>query len=147
MKKKSRSTKRTGSAKRPANYEVGYGRPPKSTRWKPGESGNRRGRPKGAKSVKAIVNEILNQRIRVRDGEGFRTISALEAMMMRFLERAMRGDPKAAAFLMDLYDEQPVLPTFSASAAFPTERPRIDATEFMANAYRTKLKRVGPEIY
>jgi Family of unknown function (DUF5681) len=36
-------------AKSPADYDVGYGKPPKTTQFQPGQSGNRRGRPKGAK--------------------------------------------------------------------------------------------------
>lgn len=31
-------------------YEVGYGKPPKSTRFKKGQSGNPGGRPRGASS-------------------------------------------------------------------------------------------------
>ena len=32
------------------DYEVGYGKPPKSRQWKPGQSGNPKGRPKGARN-------------------------------------------------------------------------------------------------
>src|SRR5690349_4712601 len=32
------------------DYEVGYGRPPKSGQFQPGESGNRRGRPRRKKT-------------------------------------------------------------------------------------------------
>jgi hypothetical protein len=139
--KKTPKRKRAGRAARSGTYEVGYGRPPKKTRWKPGHSGNRRGRPKGAKGIKAIVNELFNRRITVRDGQGVRTISALEGMMLRFLERAMNGDPKAAAFLIELYDEQPVMQ--AAAAPVPTASARRNVEEFLATKYRQMLRTVG----
>ena len=34
----------------PKQYEVGYGKPPKSTQFKPGRSGNPKGRTKGSRN-------------------------------------------------------------------------------------------------
>jgi hypothetical protein len=57
---------------------VGYGRPPKATRFRKGESGNPRGRPKGSKNkhpalneerMKAILLQEAYRTITVRDGE------------------------------------------------------------------------------
>ena len=52
-------TKRSGDTskgqKAGGDYAVGYGRPPKATQFKPGRSGNPRGRPKGAKSEDTMI--------------------------------------------------------------------------------------------
>lgn len=50
--------------------EGGYKQPPKSTRFKPGQSGNKRGRPKGSRNLKTDLNKLMTKRIAVReDGE------------------------------------------------------------------------------
>ncbi len=42
-------------------YDVGYRKPPKHTRFKPGQSGNPRGRPKGTKNLKTDLIEELGE--------------------------------------------------------------------------------------
>ncbi|MGY3477315.1 DUF5681 domain-containing protein [Bradyrhizobium ottawaense] len=42
---------------------VGYGRPPREHQFKPGQSGNKNGRPKGSKNEATIINEILDRKI------------------------------------------------------------------------------------
>src|SRR6185437_10919636 len=47
------------------DYVVGYGRPPRATQFAAGKSGNPRGRPKGSRTVGAILQDILSQKIAV----------------------------------------------------------------------------------
>jgi hypothetical protein len=84
-------------------YEVGYGRPPKAHQFKPGRSGNPKGRPKGSKNEATILNAILNRKIEIRESGRSRKITVLEAMLLKFTEEALRGNPRAATFLLDRY--------------------------------------------
>ncbi|ODS02600.1 hypothetical protein AUC71_01465 [Methyloceanibacter marginalis] len=86
-----------------ADYDVGYGKPPKRHQFKPGHSGNPEGRPKGAKNEATILREIMHQRMEVREGGQARKISRLEALLLRCLEAALKGDLKAMAFLLNRY--------------------------------------------
>jgi hypothetical protein len=83
--------------------EVGYGRPPREHQFKPGHSGNPRGRPKGSKNETTILHDLLNRKIEVRQGGRSRKISVLEAILMRFTEDALKGNTKSAAFLFNRY--------------------------------------------
>lgn len=91
------------STKNRGVYDVGYGKPPKKHQFKPGHSGNPKGRPKGAKNEATILREIMHQRMEVREGGRARKISRLEALLLRCLEAALKGDLKAMAFLLNRY--------------------------------------------
>jgi len=84
-------------------YDVGYARPPRAHRFKPGRSGNPKGRPKGAKNEETILNNLLNRRIEIRQAGRTRKITVLEAMLLKFAEEALKGDAKAATFLLNRY--------------------------------------------
>lgn len=88
---------------RRSGYKVGYGRPPMHTRFKPGQSGNPKGRPKGTKNEDTILREIMNRPIEIRDGGRPRKISVLAAILLKFAENALKGDPKSATFLLNRY--------------------------------------------
>ena len=83
------------------NYPVGYGRPPRETQFKPGQSGNKHGRPKGSKNEATIINELLNRKIPIRQNGSLRKITLLEAILFKFAEDALKGNPKSAAFLLN----------------------------------------------
>ncbi|WP_165354788.1 DUF5681 domain-containing protein [Tropicimonas sp. IMCC6043] len=81
------------------DYEVGYGRPPKHTQFKKGQSGNPKGRPKGAKGFNASLQRELETKITVREGNREVKISKAEAAARRFVATALKGDMKALALL------------------------------------------------
>ncbi len=80
----------------------GYGRPPRRTRFQPGQSGNPRGRPKGARSTGTIVTGVLNRKVSLTSAGQRRQVPLKEAIIMRMAEAALKGDLKAAAALFAL---------------------------------------------
>ena len=72
-----------------ANYESIRG---KGNRWKKGESGNPKGRPK-LPSMKTIMESVLGD---IKDGK-----SAAEAIMMAMRNKAIKGDVRAAEFIIN----------------------------------------------
>jgi hypothetical protein len=87
-----------------ASYSVGYGKPPREHQFQPGQSGNRKGRPKGAKNTSTLLREILDRKVEMRIRGKSRKVSVREAILIRFAESALKGDIKPAAFLLQRYD-------------------------------------------
>lgn len=83
-------------------YAVGYCHPPIDTQFAPGVSGNPRGRPRGAKNLKTDVLEEITEKVTVREGEKFRSISKQRAIVKAVVLRALRGDAKAVTTLIGL---------------------------------------------
>ena len=86
-----------------AEYEVGYRKPPRHAQFKPGHSGNPKGRPKNAKGLNTIVRETLGSKVAVRTATGTKHISKIEAVLQKTLEKAMKGDARAQLELMKLW--------------------------------------------
>ena len=79
------------------DYEIGYGKPPKRTQFRKGQSGNPKGRPKGAKSLKTELEEELREWIVVREGGKSKKITKRRAMIKSQTAKACQGDSKAFA--------------------------------------------------
>ncbi len=83
-----------------SDYEIGYGRPPKSTRFKPGQSGNPKGRKKGSMNLDMILMKALDAKITVETPAGTKRITKKEAIAMRLVNKAAMGDPKSIQTLL-----------------------------------------------
>ncbi|KQU51539.1 hypothetical protein ASG72_08285 [Bosea sp. Leaf344] len=90
-------------ASAPKDYEVGRGRPPIANRFKPGQSGNPKGRPKGAKNLSTLTLEKLQAKVPVREGGRERRMSKGEIGVTKLVNRfAETGDPKLYLALVKL---------------------------------------------
>jgi hypothetical protein len=84
------------------DYEVGYGKPPRHTRFKKGHSGNPKGRPRGSRNLKSELEDEFRERIVVREGGKARKVSKRRAMIKAQMAKAVQGDTKAATLLTSL---------------------------------------------
>jgi hypothetical protein len=75
---------------------VGYGRPPLASRFKPGTSGNAKGRPKGSKNLKTLLKEAMTASIQIQEGRHTRRVSKLEGVVLRQLQSALKGNDRSA---------------------------------------------------
>ncbi len=84
------------------NYETGYRKPPKHTRFTKGQSGNPKGRPKGTQNLRTDLSEELSELIRVREGDHEITVSKQRALLKTLTARALQGNTRAAQLVLDL---------------------------------------------
>jgi Family of unknown function (DUF5681) len=82
-------------------YEVGYGKPPKQTRFRKGQSGNPNGRPRGAKNIATLFTKALKERVIVTENGRRRSISKQEALVKHLVNKALSGDRRLLQLLLD----------------------------------------------
>ncbi|MGE3779180.1 MAG: DUF5681 domain-containing protein [Pirellulaceae bacterium] len=111
---------------RGSGYSVGYRKPPRHTQFKAGQSGNPRGRPPGSKNLATLLADELASKVRVRQDGKSRTVTKLQAIVMRVTEGALKGEPRAVREIVSLISR--LLPHQEVSAAPPsTPLPADDA--------------------
>jgi hypothetical protein len=83
-----------------SNSTVGYGKPPAEHRFKPGKSGNPRGRPRSLPELSELTAKELRRRGYVMvDGKRL-SVSRLELVIKQLIANAAKGNPKPLGFLM-----------------------------------------------
>ena len=108
--------------------EVGYGKTPKATRFKKGQSGNPKGRPKGSRNFKTDVKATLEAPVQLKEKGRVKTVSTQRAALLRLREKALSGNARALDRLIELAraynDEDPAEAT--AAALAPSDQAILD---------------------
>lgn len=103
------------------SYDVGYSKPPKHSRFKPGQSGNSKGRPKGTRNLSSDLKDELGERIRIREGDQEKSISKQRALVKALVAKALKGDTRAATVLITMVDRY-ITPEIAATDTRPLSR-------------------------
>jgi hypothetical protein len=80
-------------------YRVGYGRPPAATRFKPGVSGNPKGRRKKTQSFSEVTAQVLNEQIELRTGDRVLRMSNRHALVRSAVRQALTGKTRLLSVL------------------------------------------------
>jgi Family of unknown function (DUF5681) len=99
--RKPKSPTQTCSRAASDDNEVGYGKPPRANQFKPGKSGNPKGRPAGARSEATILQDLVQRKIGLSERGKTRRITLLEGILRRIAEDSLKGNTKSAAFLLN----------------------------------------------
>jgi hypothetical protein len=101
-------------------YEVGYGRPPNHSQFKPGRSGNAKGRPPKSKNVDTLIKSELDATVTIKEGGRELRITKREAIVKQFVNSALKGDPRKLLLMLKYLEKQqepdPYVPTASDDA-------------------------------
>src|SRR5882672_1928432 len=87
------------------DYEVGYGKPPRDTRFKPGRSGNPRGRPNESKNLSTLLSEALNEPVIVIENGRRRKVAKRQAIITQLVNRSAKADLKATQIVLAMLQD------------------------------------------
>jgi hypothetical protein len=73
-------------------YEIGFGKPPKHSRFRAGVSGNPKGRPRGTRNLTTVLQRTLQEKVVINKNGVRRTVTKLEAAVEQLVDKAAAGD-------------------------------------------------------
>jgi hypothetical protein len=124
-------------AKKPVNdsasNQVGYCQPPKQHQFKPGQSGNPNGRPKGVPTLQEVMTKEATKLIKVKQGDKIIHVPKAEALARRIFGMALEGDLAAARIVFQLTATSEISADASSTGIF--ELPSNEVIERMLKRF------------
>ena len=90
---------------KPQKSKVGYRNPPKHGQFKKGQSGNAKGRPRGAKGIKTLLAKELGSRITIGADGQQRRVKRSEALVKGLVNDALRGKDRPRDTVLRIADQ------------------------------------------
>ncbi len=92
------------------DYEVGYKKPPKEHQFKPGISGNPKGRPKLVQDFKTDFQDELEETITLKEGGNIKTMTKQRALIKRLITNALNGNAASIKLVTSIMSSLPIKP-------------------------------------
>jgi hypothetical protein len=86
----------------PEDEVVGYGKPPKDHQFKPGKSGNPKGRPKGPGNFLKLIAKHAAKKVTVIEGGTEKKMAKMDVVIAAMFNKASKGDVAAARLIANL---------------------------------------------
>jgi hypothetical protein len=115
-------------------YDVGYRKPPKATRFKKGQSGNPKGRPKGSPNIVTAVRRAIHAKVPIIEEGRRKLMSKLDAAATQLANKAAKGDQRAIDRLLAF---APLLDDVAGAQAGP---PLEEADEQVADLIVKRIR-------
>jgi hypothetical protein len=85
-----------------STYKTGYRKPPKDSQFKKGKSGNPKGRPKEARNLRTMFDDVMLEEVEYMANGKKRRRPALELILRRLCQGAIKGEHKAIDMVIRL---------------------------------------------
>ncbi len=110
---------------------VGYGKPPRKNQFRPGQSGNPKGRPRGAKGLKTELREELDEWVTITvEGGKTKRIRKRRLVIKALAAKAAKGNVAAADRLLSL-----VIQAEGFEDQRPARRPLSDTDQMILDQF------------
>lgn len=123
-----------------AKTAVGYGKPPQHTRFKKGQSGNPKGRPKGSKNLDTLLMESVNERVTINENGVPKKVSKLAVMHKQLANKGATGDLRALQMILRKLEDLE-----SRTRAHAGAETFGEADHLIMNDLSERLKRIATE--
>jgi Family of unknown function (DUF5681) len=110
------------------DYPVGFGKPPKHTQFKKGQSGNPMGRPRGSKDFSTLIYNELGERVSAKENGRTKSMTKREVMAKQLVNKGVKGDLPATKVLLP-YMERREEANRQGSAQLETPRAQMSDHE------------------